>query len=71
MTVGAAPGKDARTGRIRSLADYRDQMREVVKQGLVDIMLMSASTAEVLAQAGLRVVERDVLDPGVRLDVWR
>ena len=26
---------------------------------------------EVLAQAGLRVVERDVLDPGVRLDVWR
>ena len=26
---------------------------------------------EVLAQAGLRVVEREVLDPGVRLDVWR
>ena len=26
---------------------------------------------EVLAQAGLRVVEREVLDPGVRLEVWR
>lgn len=26
---------------------------------------------EVLAQAGLRVVERELLDPGVRLDVWR
>ena len=26
---------------------------------------------EVLPQAGLRVAEREVLDPGVRLDVWR
>jgi hypothetical protein len=26
---------------------------------------------EVLAQAGLRVVEREMLDPGVRLEVWR
>ena len=26
---------------------------------------------EMLAQAGLRVVEREVLDPGVRLEVWR
>jgi hypothetical protein len=49
MAAGlAAPGKDARTGKIRSLAEYRDQMREVVRQGLVDIMLMSASTSEVL-----------------------
>ena len=49
MAAGlAAPGKDARTGRIRSLADYRDQMREVTKQGLVDIMLMSCSTSEQL-----------------------
>lgn len=50
MATGlAATGIDARTGKRRSLADYRDQMREVVKQGLVDILLMSASTAEVLA----------------------
>ncbi len=49
MATGlAAPGKDGRTGKIRSLADYRDQMREVTKQALVDIMLMSASTSEML-----------------------
>jgi hypothetical protein len=49
MAAGlAAPGKDARTGKTRSLAEYRDQMRQVVQQGLVDIMLMSASTSEVL-----------------------
>ncbi len=44
----AATGVDPATGQPRSLADYRDQMREVVRQGLVDIMLMSASTNDVL-----------------------
>ncbi len=39
----AATGVDPATGRPRSLAEFRDQMREVVRQGLVDIMLMSAS----------------------------
>jgi len=49
MAAGlAATGKDPATGRPRSLAEYRDQMREIVRQGLVDIMLMSASTSEVL-----------------------
>src|SRR4051812_21444014 len=49
MATGlAATGKDPVTGKARSLAEYRDQMREIVKQGLVDIMLMSASTSEVL-----------------------
>jgi hypothetical protein len=50
MAAGlGATGRDPTTGRARSLADYRDQMREIVRQGLVDIMLMSASTSEVLA----------------------
>src|SRR6266550_214612 len=44
----ASPGKDPLTGKARSLSDYRDQMREIVRQGLVDIMLMSASTSEIL-----------------------
>ncbi len=44
----AAPGTDPATGRARSLADYRDQMHEIVRQGLVDIMLMSVSSAELL-----------------------
>src|SRR5437867_3403216 len=49
MAAGlASPGMDAVTGKLRSLADYRDQMREIVRQGLVDIMLMSASTSEIL-----------------------
>src|SRR3954454_15323766 len=43
-----AAGEDGRAGKIRSLAEYRDQMREITRQGLVDIMLMSASTSEVL-----------------------
>src|SRR2546426_10357350 len=49
MATGlAATGKDPITGRPRTLAEYRDQMRAVVKQGLVDIVLMSASTSELL-----------------------
>jgi hypothetical protein len=44
----ASPGQDPATGKTRSLADYRDQMREITRQGLVDIMLMSASSSEML-----------------------
>jgi hypothetical protein len=34
--------------RFRTLAEFREQIRQVVRQGVVDIMLMSASTSEVL-----------------------
>ncbi|MEI7635595.1 MAG: hypothetical protein WCK47_15095 [bacterium] len=48
----AAPGKSPEyhgaEGRFRTLAEYRQCMRDVVQQGLVDIMLMSASSNEVL-----------------------
>lgn len=55
MAFGVAtPGVDPTTGRMRSLADYRDQAREIVRQGLVDLVLMSASTNDLLAaQEGL------------------
>src|SRR5260370_32385382 len=43
----AAPGK-TRDGSYRSLADFRDHIREIVAQGLVDSMLMSASTSEIV-----------------------
>jgi len=49
----SATGVDPMTGRPRSLADFRDQMREVVRQGLVDLVLMSASTNDVLTGEGL------------------
>ena len=48
----SAPGlrldSPGRAGRFRSLAEYRDHMREIIHQGLVDIMLMSASSSEIL-----------------------
>jgi hypothetical protein len=51
LAIGA-PGRspEAHGGelRYRSLAEYRDQIVQIVEQGLVDIMLMSASTSEVL-----------------------
>src|SRR5215213_9967475 len=66
MAAGlAAPGKDARTGKTRSLAEYRDQMREVTKQGLVDIMLMSCSTSEVLT-IHERLFDNSPVTPAVR-----
>jgi hypothetical protein len=66
MAAGmAAPGKDARTGKIRSLADYRDQMREITRQGLVDIMLMSCSTSEQLTIKD-RLFDRSAVTPAVR-----
>ena len=49
MATGlAATGVDVATGRRRTLAEYRDQIRSVIKQGLVDIVLMSASTNDLL-----------------------
>src|SRR5437870_6548465 len=51
LAIGA-PGRspEAHGGelRFRSLAEYRGLIEQVVAQGLVDIMLMSASTSEVL-----------------------
>src|SRR5688500_11722118 len=61
----ASPGTDPVTGRTRSLADYRDQMREIVRQGLVDIMLMSASTSELLTIRE-RLFEHSDVTPAVR-----
>ena len=61
----AAPGIDPATGRPRSLADYRDQMREIVRQGLVDVMLMSASSSEQLAVEE-RLFDDSPVTPAVR-----
>jgi hypothetical protein len=48
----AAPGKSpemhAQADRFRSLAEYRDCIRQVIRQGVVDIVLMSAHTSSIL-----------------------
>ena len=68
----ATPGKGA-GGRMKPLASYRKDMVDVVASDLVDIMLMSASSAEVLTGQG--VFARTGVTPAVRLndttDIWQ
>src|SRR5690606_22696837 len=45
---GLSPEAHAGEVRFRTLAEYRQQIREIVRQGLVDIMLMSTRTNDVL-----------------------
>jgi hypothetical protein len=45
---GRSPEAHSSELRYRSLAEFRDIIEQIVAQGLVDIMLMSASTNEVL-----------------------
>jgi hypothetical protein len=64
-----APGQspEAHSGelRYRTLAEYRATIEQIVKQGLVDIMLMSASTSEVLTQLK-RVFDNSPVTPAAR-----
>lgn len=45
---GRSPESHSGEGRFRTLAEYREQIRQIVRQGLVDIMLMSAHTNDLL-----------------------
>ena len=60
------------TDRMRPIADYRAGMREMVRSGLVDIMLTSVSSAEAL-QAN-NTYDDSLVTPAVRLndatDIW-
>ena len=68
----ATPGKAA-NGRMKPLAAYRRDMVDVVESDLVDIMLMSVSSAEVLTGQG--ALARSAVTPAVRLndttDIWQ
>lgn len=46
---GLSPERHDGELRYKTLGQYRQQIREVIKQGVVDIVLMSASTSEQLA----------------------
>lgn len=70
---GLAPGGVAGQGPYRSIHEFRQSIRELVADGLVDIMLMSASTNEVLAiDEGL--FDASPVTPAVRMndttDIW-
>jgi len=45
---GLSPERHDGELRFKTLADYREQIRQVVRQGVIDIMLMSSSTSEQL-----------------------
>jgi hypothetical protein len=70
---GASPEHHAAEGRFRSLQEYRDSIRENIRQGLVDIMLMSASTNEVLTFQE-RIFDSSAVTPAIRAndttDIW-
>ena len=63
----AAPGASPEhaDGGFRSLADYRDHMRVNVRQGLLDIMLMSVSSNELLTIRE-RIFDGSPVTPAVR-----
>ena len=69
----AAPGPDrAKPGRLNNREVYLERMRAMTRSGLVDIMLMSASTAERLSEEGL--FKDSPVTPAIRLndttDIW-
>ncbi len=70
---GLAPGGDRLRGPFRSIAEFRAQIREIVSCGLVDVMLMSASTSDLLARQET-LFERSPVTPAVRMndttDIW-
>lgn len=73
----AAPGRSpeyhGHEARFRSLAEYRQLMREIVLAGDVDIMLMSASSNEILTIQE-RLFDHSPVTPAVRAndttDIW-
>jgi hypothetical protein len=73
----AAPGRrpehHAQEGQFRTLDEYRQLIRQNVRQGLIDIMLMSASTSEVLTIKE-RLFDESHITPAIRAndttDIW-
>jgi hypothetical protein len=68
LAIGA-PGRSPESyggeARYRSLQEFRDVIEEIVDQGLVDIMLMSAHTNEIL-NIQKRVFDKSAVTPACR-----
>src|SRR5262245_28807298 len=69
--IAPGPGPDGKGG-YKSRAQYLDAMTAMTRSGLVDVMLMSASSAEALVKRG--VFKSSKVTPAVRLndatDIW-
>ena len=73
----SAPGihhaSSAAGTRFRTLPEFRQQIHDIVQQGLVDIMLMSVSTSDVLT-IGQRLFDSSKVTPAIRAndttDIW-
>ncbi|NND90164.1 MAG: hypothetical protein HKN42_04810 [Granulosicoccus sp.] len=72
MAFGVTSPGPAGKGRWKSREDYLDAMQQMSDSGLVDIMLMSASSAEILKQRG--TFSKSPVTPAVRMndttDIW-
>ena len=70
---GVDRGEDADRYPYRTMDQYRQAMREVTGQGLVDIMLMSASTSELLT-IDEHLFDNSSVTPAIRAndttDIW-
>jgi hypothetical protein len=70
---GRSPEHHAQEGRFRTLDEYRQLIRQIVAQGLVDIVLMSASSSEILTIQE-RIFDQSHITPAVRAndasDIW-
>jgi hypothetical protein len=71
--AGRSPEAHSGEVRFRTLAEYREQIRQIVRQGKIDIMLMSASTNDVLTNKE-RLFDHSHITPAARAndttDVW-
>jgi hypothetical protein len=70
---GQSPEHYGNEAAFRTLDEYRNQIRQVVTQGLVDIMLMSANTSEILTIRE-RLFDNSAITPAIRAndttDIW-
>src|SRR5262245_6407953 len=68
----AAPGLDRVNGKMKSRETHLQAIREITASGLVDVMLMSASTGQRLSEEG--IFGSSDVTPAIRLndttDIW-
>lgn len=62
---GRWPATESEAERFKTLAEYREQIRQVIRQGVVDIVLMSVSTAEQLC-LNERLFDQSHVTPAIR-----